>query len=165
MEAPHTVFLPLHVLQSRLGLAGRCNALLVGEVHTPLAEALRANLQLADWGLLLQGPRERVETLFRRLDANQDDKLQPREWRDRLAASDVEAIHSGRNPVLTRAEVGNFYYKERNYLSLESTQLLLEPFISDAALAAANDAHFARLPPSFTSPTPSRPTVRRSPIR
>src|SRR6185437_5786510 len=50
MDAPRTVFLPLHLLQDRLGLAGRCNALLAGEVRSPLAEALRSNLQLADWG-------------------------------------------------------------------------------------------------------------------
>ena len=146
MDAPRTVFLPLHLLQERLGLAGRCNALLAGEVRSPLAEAVRANLQLADWGLTLQGPQERVETLFQRLDTNHDDKLQPREWRDRLAASVVESIHSGRNVVLNRDEVEGFYRRSRNYLSLESTQLLLDPFISAAALDTAKDMRLRAAP-------------------
>jgi ABC-type antimicrobial peptide transport system permease subunit len=147
LEPPRTVFIPLALLQKRLGMTGRCNALLAGGVRSPLKEALRGRLQLADWGLVLRTPQERVETLFRRLDTNLDGKLQPREWRDRLAASVVQSIHAGDNPSLTRAEVEDFYRKHRNYLSLESTQLLLEPFVSDAALEAARDV------PLRTAPT------------
>jgi ABC-type antimicrobial peptide transport system permease subunit len=146
LEAPRTVFVPLAALQERLGLAGRCNAILAGGVHSPLAEPLRSHLQLADWGLVLQTPEERVENLFQRLDKNQDGKLQPREWRDRMATSVVQAIHPGRNPTLTREEVDNFFRKNRNYLSLESRQLLLESFLGDAALTAAKDAHLRAAP-------------------
>ncbi|HEY7428190.1 MAG TPA: FtsX-like permease family protein [Gemmataceae bacterium] len=91
MEAPRTVFLPLSLLQERLGLAGRCNALLAGDVNSPLAEPLRANLQLADWGLVLKTQR-------------------------------------------------------RGYLSLESRQLLLEPFVADAAVEAAKVTHLRTAP-------------------
>src|SRR5579883_176475 len=146
LEAPRTVFVPLAALQERLGLAGRCNAILAGGVHSPLAEPLRSHLRLADWGLVLQTPDERVENLFQRLDKNQDGKLQPRECRDRMAASDVQVIHPGRNPMLTREEVDNFYRKKRHYLSLESKQLLLEPFLAGAALAAAKDAGLRAAP-------------------
>jgi putative ABC transport system permease protein len=146
LEAPRTVLIPLSALQQRLGLAGRCNALLASGVHSPLAEPLRSHLRLADWGLILQGPEQRVEYLFQRLDKNQDGKLQPREWRERLAVSVVEAIHPGRNPTLMREEVDNFYHKNRYYLSLESKQLLLEPFLADAAVEAAKESHLRTAP-------------------
>ena len=146
LESPRTVFVPLGALQERLGLAGRCNALLAGGVHSPLEKPLRSHLQLADWGLVLQGPDARVENLFQRLDKNQDGKLQPREWRDRLAASVVASIHPGRNPTLTREEVDNFYRQNRHYLSLESKQLLLEPFLADAALQTAKESGLRTAP-------------------
>ncbi len=146
LEAPRTVFVPLEALQQRLGLPKRCNAILAGEVRSPLAEPLRSHLQLADWGLTLQGPQERVESLFQRLDKNRDGQLKPREWSDGLAASLVAAIHPGRNPTLTREEVDNFYRLNRNYLSLESTQLLLEPYLAEAALEAAKEAHLQAAP-------------------
>lgn len=146
LEAPRTVFVPLTALQERLGLAGRCNALLAGGVHSSLDQPLRSHLQLVDWGLVLRGPDERVESLFARLDNNKDGKLQPREWRDRLAASVVEAIHTGRNPTLAREEVDKFYRKNRPYLSLESQQLLLEPFLADAAQEAAKESRLRAAP-------------------
>ncbi|HTU23238.1 MAG TPA: FtsX-like permease family protein, partial [Gemmataceae bacterium] len=146
LELPRTVFVPLGALQERLGLDGRCNALLAGGVHSSLVEPLRSHLQLADWGLVLQGPNERVENLFQRLDKNQDGKLQSREWRDRMATSVVQTIHPGRNPTLTREEVDNFYRKNRSYLSLESKQMLLEPFLADAALEAAKESHLRAAP-------------------
>jgi ABC-type antimicrobial peptide transport system permease subunit len=146
LEAPLTVFVPLGALQERLGLAGRCNALLARGVHSSLDQPLRSHLQLADWGLVLQGPDERVENLFQRLDKNQDGKLQPREWRDRLASSVVVAIRPGRNPTLTREEVDNFYRQDRSYLSLESKQLLLEPLLADAALEAAKESGLRTAP-------------------
>jgi putative ABC transport system permease protein len=146
LETPRTVFVPLGALQERLGLAGRCNAILAGGVHSPLDKPLRSHMQLADWGLVLRGPEERIESLFEQLDKNKDDKLQPREWRDRLAASVVQAIHPGRNPTLTRKEVENFYRKNRNYLSLESQQLLIEPLLADAALEAAKESRLRTAP-------------------
>jgi putative ABC transport system permease protein len=146
LEAPRTVFVTLGALQERLGLEERCNALLAGGVHAPLDQPLRTHLQLADWGLVLQRPDERVENLFQRLDKNRDGKLQPREWRERLAISVVEAIHPGRNPTLTREEVDIFYRKNRHYLSLESKQLLLELFLADAALEAAKESRLRMAP-------------------
>lgn len=148
LEAPRTVFVPLAALQERLGLLGRCNALLAGGVRSPLTEPLRSHLQLADWGLVLRGPHERVENLFGQLDKNKDGKLQPREWRESLAVSVVEAIHPGRNPTLMRNEVENFYRKNSPYLTLESRQLLLEPFVADAALEAAKES-FLRAAPTL----------------
>jgi ABC-type antimicrobial peptide transport system permease subunit len=146
LEAPRTIFVPLGALQERLGLTGRCNALLASGIRSSLTEPLHANLELADWGLVLHTPDERVKNLFQRLDKNKDGKLQPREWRERMASAVVEAIHPGSNPILTREEVDNFYRKNRPYLSLESKQLLLEPFIVDAALIAAKHADLRAAP-------------------
>lgn len=146
LEAPRTVFVPLDALQRRLGLAGRCNAILAGGVHSTLDKPLRSHLQLADWGLVLQGPDERTERLFRQVDKNQDGQLQPHEWRERLAASVVQAIDPGRNPTLSRKEVENFYRTHHPYLSLESSRLLLEPFLAEAALEAAKESGLRAAP-------------------
>jgi putative ABC transport system permease protein len=146
LEAPRTAFVPLSQLQEKLGLGKRCNALLAGGPHPGLSAQLRSHLRLADWGLVLQTPQGRADTLFRKLDRNHDDILQPREWRDRLAVALVQAIHPGDSPALTRAEVETFYRRHRNYLSLESTQLLLEPFLAEAALAAAKRAQLRDAP-------------------
>ena len=91
LEAPHTVFVSLSLIQDKLGLKKRCNALLVGDVHSLLAEPLRSALQLADWGLVLTNRRG-------------------------------------------------------SYLSLESTQLLLEPFVADAARNAAKETNLRAAP-------------------
>jgi len=146
LEAPRTVFIPLGLLQRRIGSTFFCNAILAGGVHSTLAEPLRSHLKLIEWGLILQEPDRRVETLFVLYDKNRDGKLEPREWRECLPVSVAQAIHSGRNPILTREEVDNFYRKNRHYLSLESAGMLLQPFLVDAALEAAKECNLRASP-------------------
>jgi putative ABC transport system permease protein len=143
---PLVVYVPLPSLQDRLGLAGRCNALLAGKVRGDLNEGLRTRLQLDDWGLVLRGPDDRVEALFRNLDRNKDGQLQPSEWRNRLAESVVHAIDPSPNPTLSRAAVAAYYRQHRNYLSLESRNLLIEPFIAEKVHAAAEAAGLRSAP-------------------
>jgi putative ABC transport system permease protein len=135
LEEPRTAFVPLGALQKQLDLEGRCNAILVGGVHSPLDGPLRSHLLLEDWGLVLLGPQERVEHLVKQ-----------RQWRDKLAGAIVKTIHPGGKSRLTRTEMEDFYQKHRYYLSLESKQLLLEPFIAEAALEAAKASHLRAAP-------------------
>jgi ABC-type antimicrobial peptide transport system permease subunit len=152
LEAPRAAFVALPLLQDRLGQPGRCNALLVGGGKPELAERLHAALRLEDWGLVLQGPDKRLDELFRKLDRKPwDDKLEPREWRGRLPealvrAIDPKATDLTSGPTLTREQVETFYRTHRNYLSLESPQLLLERPVGDAALAAAREAGLRAAP-------------------
>jgi ABC-type antimicrobial peptide transport system permease subunit len=91
LDEPRTVFVPLGLLQNKLGLQKRCNAILAGQTGPDLAASLRAHLQLADWGLALKN-------------------------------------------------------RQRGYLSLESSQLLLEPLVADAALEAARSTNLRTAP-------------------
>ncbi len=150
LEAPRVAFVPLSMLQSHLGLRGRVNALLVGKPGKDLPDSLRQRLTLADWGLTLTGPRERVAELFAKLDKDKDGTLTSREWRDRFPAEVARQINpeGGRFPALTRDAVEKFYDRERNYLSLESRNLILETAIGEAARKAADTASL-RAAPTF----------------
>jgi ABC-type lipoprotein release transport system permease subunit len=137
IRAARNVFVPLRALQRQLGLRGRVNALLAAGATPQLPQRLRARLDLDDWGLVLRGPADRVNDLFRKLDVNHDGALEPREWRDRLAESLVRAIDPGAGPTLTEAAVRNFYERRRAYLTLESPNLLIDPYLAGRALEAA----------------------------
>jgi ABC-type lipoprotein release transport system permease subunit len=145
IEAPRTVFVPIEQLQERLGLEDRCNALLAAGDGPNLPAALRLRLDLEDWGLVLRSPEERVAELFRKLDRNRDYILQPREWRGKLAEAIVHAIDP-KGEALSSAAVQQFYRKERNYLSLESRQLLIPPDIARKVAAAAEKTNLRSAP-------------------
>jgi ABC-type antimicrobial peptide transport system permease subunit len=138
-EPPRNAFVPLHYLQSRLDQKGRVNALLVGGAIRDLQPDLARHLTLDDWNLVLREPAGRVRELFTKLDRNGDGELEPREWRDQLAAALVRAADRNGNEKLSRAELDAFYREHRGYLSLESRQMLLEPAVEKAALAAAGE--------------------------
>jgi putative ABC transport system permease protein len=150
---PLVVYIHLRSLQNRLGLVGRCNALLAERPDGDLNEELRARLRLEDWGLVLRAPGDvlrapddRVEALFRNLDRNKDGQLQPSEWRNRLAETVVHAIDPSPNPTLSRAAVAEYYRHHRYYLSLESRNLLIEPFIAEKVRGAAEAARLRSAP-------------------
>jgi ABC-type lipoprotein release transport system permease subunit len=132
---PLVAYVPLRSLQEKLGLVGRCNTLLAAHSSQSLNDALRARLQLDDWGLVLQGPDERGEALF-----GKGHRLPPSKWRNRLAESVVRAIDPSPNPTLSRAAVEEYYRRHRNYLSLESRNLLIEATVADKVPAAAEAA-------------------------
>jgi ABC-type lipoprotein release transport system permease subunit len=146
VEAPRTAFIPLEALQGKLGIGQRCNALLAAGATSSLGERLRERLDLEDWGLVLRSPQERVAALFQKLDRNHDGLLQPREWRNQLAEALVHAIDPAPAATLSRAKVDEFYRKNRNYLSLESRNLLLDPAVEEAAMQAAAAAGLRSAP-------------------
>jgi ABC-type antimicrobial peptide transport system permease subunit len=146
MTAPRNALVPLHTLQSRLGIAGRMNAILVGQAPESLAPSLAQHLTLDDWGLVLHTPEGRASDLFAKLDRNKDGKLQRNEWRGRVAESFAAAADQDHDGVLTRAEVDDYYRRRHPYLNLESRQMLLEPAVGDADEKAAQDAGLRAAP-------------------
>jgi ABC-type lipoprotein release transport system permease subunit len=131
---PRNAFVPLRLLQDKLGQTGRINAILVagGEPST-------LHLTLEDWGLVLHSPESRTDSLFSKLDRNHDGQLAPNEWRGRIAETFAQAVRNPQN-IIERSRVREFYRSQHNYLSLESKQMLLEPAIAEAAVAPAKEA-------------------------
>jgi ABC-type lipoprotein release transport system permease subunit len=161
LATPRNVFVPLGLLQGRLGQAGRANGLLAAEKEQPprgwrerldewwsntgleepsLQQRLRRWLTLDDWGLVLYDPESRARNLFEKLDRNRDGRLTPNEWQRHVAETVAHAADANGDGVLERAEVLNFYMNQRRYLSLESRQMLLEPALVEAARLAARDS-------------------------
>jgi ABC-type antimicrobial peptide transport system permease subunit len=143
---PRNAFVPLRLLQTKLQQKGRINALLVGGGSKALQESLQAHLTLDDWGLILHTPESRTQALFDKLDRNRNGKLERREWQRQVAATFAQAVDRNHDGVLDRDEVRAFYREHHNYLSLESRQMLLEPAVEQAALAAAKEARLRTAP-------------------
>ena len=142
LDAPRTAFVPLALLQAELKLDGRINAILAGGAKPSLAADLHDKLDLDDWGLTLLTPSDRVRELFDKFDRDHDDVLEFREWDGLLAASVVDAIKPTKKNAPTRAEVEAFYRRERDYVTLQSRQLFIEPVAVDAAGKAATDKDY-----------------------
>jgi ABC-type lipoprotein release transport system permease subunit len=143
---PRNAFVPLRLLQKTLRQEGKVNAILAHGSTSELQQSLRQHLTLDDWGLVLHSPQNRVQSLFERLDRSHDGNLTPNEWRRRVAESFVRAADANHDGILKRKEVLDFYVRNRNYLSLESRQLLLEPAVADAAEAVAKDMGLTAAP-------------------
>jgi ABC-type antimicrobial peptide transport system permease subunit len=143
----HDAFVPLRLIQAKLRQNGYVNALLArGAAGTDVQSELHKLLTLNDWGLKLHTPRTKAESLFAKLDRDHDGSLRPGEYRRRLAESFVHAVDISHDGTLTKPEVLNYFQKRRLYASLESRQMLLEPFIAEAALAAAKQAGLLTAP-------------------
>jgi putative ABC transport system permease protein len=57
-EPPLVVYVPLPILQDRLGQSGKCNAIFASDSETPsLQVALHKQLTLADWGIIVRTER------------------------------------------------------------------------------------------------------------
>ena len=137
--SPRNAFVPLRLLQEKLKQQGRANALLVAGATADLAQNLRTHLTLEDWGLVLFDPVLRTNLLFEKLDRNHDGKLTLQEYRRRVAEAVAKEADRNHDGVLERSEVLAYYQKQHPYLSLESRQMLLEPFVAKAAGAAAEE--------------------------
>jgi ABC-type antimicrobial peptide transport system permease subunit len=164
-SAPRNVFVPLALLQAKLDqeakrdkldlhMEDRVNALLARGQTEELQTGLHKRLKLDDWGLILRDPESRTRDLFIRLASKlasenpvplltrlasnpQAEKLVFRQYQRRVPSAFAKAVDRDHDRVLTWDEVLSFYQTQRSYLSLESRQLLLENFISEAALATA----------------------------
>src|SRR5262245_2313276 len=144
-EAPRNAFVPLSMLQARLDLKGRVNALLIGGPRGEVQRDFREHLDLDDWGLVLRDPASRARDLMRKLD--------PRSRGGPLAIARVrgrlpEELTVAPTPDarLTEDRLIAFYRKQHGYVSLESRQMLLDDFIANAALDAAQEERIAAVP-------------------
>jgi ABC-type antimicrobial peptide transport system permease subunit len=141
-------FVPIRLLQERLRQPARINTILAGGAADDLDGALRGELTLDDWGLIWTSPSSRAQTVFARLDRNNDGKLTQAERRGRMAEAVVNTADRDHDGILTLPELENHYKSQHGYFSLESRQLLLEPAVVDAALATAGELHW-RLAPTL----------------
>ncbi|HEV3079679.1 MAG TPA: FtsX-like permease family protein, partial [Gemmataceae bacterium] len=143
---PRNAFVPLLTLQKRLHQDKHVNALLAGRESASLQQKLQEHMALDDWGLKLQSPETRTQELFDKLDRNHDGKLERSEWRRRIAETLAEAADKNHDGTLERDEILSYYREHHPSVSLESRQMLLEPVVADAALAAAREAGFLSAP-------------------
>jgi ABC-type antimicrobial peptide transport system permease subunit len=144
--APRNLFVGLPALQGKLDQPGRVNALFVrGGDRPALQTALARHLRLEDWGLTVRDPETRTRDLFDRLARKRQRSLTRSNWGDFLAVKVAEAMDADHEGTLTREEVAA-YYRSRGDFTLESRQLLLEPYAAEAALAAAKEANLTAAP-------------------
>lgn len=134
-----SVVLALADLQKLLGLEGKINGLLEmegrpGELATVLGG------RLSDFGLALRTPESRTDSLLALLDRDKDARLEPREYRRRLAEVVIRSADTNNDRTLTRDELLG-YFRRRGTVDLEALGLLLpEPALVAAAAAAKANA-------------------------
>jgi putative ABC transport system permease protein len=136
---PHNVFVSLEWLQEAIGQVGRANALLFqGGQKKALERALEATLTLEDWGLFLRTPTTRLNTLFARLDQDGDGELKISEYDGYIGRQIARQLAPKGSRIITY-ESAKQWFAQRDYLALESRQLLLEPAVVQAAQALAQE--------------------------
>lgn len=136
---PHNVFISLAWVQEAIGQPGRANALLFqGGSKKALERALEATLTLDDWGLFLRTPTTRLNTLFARLDEDEDGELKISEYDGYIGREIAKQLAPKGSRIITY-ESAKQWFDQRDYLSLESRQLLLESAVVQTALALAEE--------------------------
>jgi len=128
-EPVRNAFVPIQLLQSRLDLAGRANALLVAQAKPTMQSELHAKLTLDDWGLRYRSPKDRAEA-FLRFVGVRDEKKKPN-WGEYLPDELAKQAIANRN-TLTADMVVKYYESHRDYSMLESRRMLLEPNVVSA---------------------------------
>jgi putative ABC transport system permease protein len=141
-EPVRNAFVPIRLLQKKLDLAGRVNALFVAQGKPTLQAGLQKQLTLDDWGLRFRSPQDRAEALFRLLAGNSSEpELKINRWRGRLPeklAEEVqEEIKARKVEGLTKNHLIDYYEKSRAYYVLESRRMLLEPYVVRAVESLA----------------------------
>ncbi len=122
-------FVPIRLLQKSLGLTDQANVVLVaGASDSGLAQDLRKHLTLEDWGLRYRSPRDRALAFLRFLGVREveDAKLKEFKWRGHVPDELARATEKNAG-VLTTQMVVDYYENARDYWSLESRRMLLDP--------------------------------------
>jgi ABC-type lipoprotein release transport system permease subunit len=162
LDAPRNAFVPLAALQELLDQREQANVLLVGGPRSELPAAFRSRIDLEDWGLRLTTPHDRARELIERYDANGDGRLSPSEWYKGLVQGhplaqfattyawgmldpDRKAARLPRSE-LDAGHIESFFRTRYPYFSLESRQLIIEPLVADAAIAAALESEMRAAP-------------------
>ncbi|MFO0938750.1 MAG: ABC transporter permease [Gemmataceae bacterium] len=105
---PLVVYLPLELLQQRIGQAGKCNALLSRDASTDeLNRVFAANLTLADWGLSLR--TERTQPAPKKVKERELPYVSIESDRLVIDAANVNAVMDACNKLGLRAEKTTSY--------------------------------------------------------
>ncbi|HWY88189.1 MAG TPA: ABC transporter permease, partial [Gemmataceae bacterium] len=133
-EPVRNAFVPLRLLQQKLDIGGRANALLVGPAQVDPQARLSRLLTLDDWNLKLRTPEDRARAFIKILDPRDLDKgkLKKIRWNGRVP--DAIAAQADTQGLLSADQVIAYYQKHRAYLSLDSSQMYLDPVAAKAAL-------------------------------
>ncbi len=150
---PFNLFVPIGTAQKKLKLVGKANMLLVGKPRGDLGKILSERLTLEDWNLRLTTPEQRVRSYVEFLGKSPNDKREGDVWLAladfaRSIGLDKEAdVPAAKRKLLEMFQkdkadaagpIAGFYRKARPYVTLESTQMFLEPAAEHAAREAAS---------------------------
>lgn len=126
-EAVANAFVPIRLLQDRLDLAGKANVILAAG-NGELQKEVQKHLTLEDWGLRYRTPRDRAEAFVRFLGAREAKgaKLKEFKWRGHVPDALAKAAEKN-GGVLTTEHVIAFYEEHRDYSTLESKRMFVEP--------------------------------------
>jgi putative ABC transport system permease protein len=127
-EPVRNAFVPIRMLQARLELEGRGNALFAAQAKPSLQADLHAKLTLDDWGLRYRSPSDRAASFMRFLGAR-DGKV--KRWQ-RMVPDALAKQAAANRGVLTSEMVAKYYEAHRDYWMLESRRMLLEPSVVNA---------------------------------
>jgi len=130
MDAPATIFVPLKQMQEKLGMTAKINAILTSK--SGLQNKFRSLLTLADYELTFKGPEERVLDLFSKLDRDKNQVLEKREYQGKMPAKLIPLLQSQSGDIGLDS-VQKFFRANRNYYSIESSQMLLSPNLAQKA--------------------------------
>ncbi|NDH05543.1 FtsX-like permease family protein [bacterium] len=131
MGVPSTIFVPLKTLQDKLGIPSKINSILTEK--TGLQSKFQSLLTLADYDLVFKGPEDRISDLFGKLDRDKNKILEKREYQGKIPLKLIPLLQSP-SGIIDMNSVKNFFHSNRNYYSLESSQMLVSPELSKKAV-------------------------------
>ncbi len=130
MDAPATIFVPLKLVQEKLGVTSKINSILTSKLG--LQDKFRSLLTLSDYELTFKGPEDRALDLFAKFDRDKNQVLEKREYQGKMPAKLIPLLQSQAG-VIDIESVQKFFRANRNYYSLESSQMLVSPNLAQKA--------------------------------
>ncbi len=130
MDAPATVFVPLQLVQEKLGVTSKINSILTSK--SGLQDKFRSLLTLSDYELTFKGPEDRALDLFAKFDRDKNQVLEKREYQGKMPVKLIPLLQS-QSGAIDIESVQKFFRANRNYYSLESSQMLVSPNLAQKA--------------------------------
>ena len=130
MDAPATIFVPLQLMQEKLGVPSKINSILTSK--SGLQDKFRSLLTLSDYELTFKGPEDRALDLFATFDRDKNQVLEKREYQGKIPAKLIPLLQSQAGAIDIDS-VQKFFRANRNYYSLESSQMLVSPNLAQKA--------------------------------
>jgi ABC-type antimicrobial peptide transport system permease subunit len=130
MDVPATIFVPLKLVQEKLGITSKINSILTSK--SGMQDKFRSLLTFSDYELTFKGPEERVLDLFAKFDRDKNQVLEKREYQGKMPAKLIPLLQSQAGTIDIES-VQKFFRANRNYYSLESSQMLVSPNLAQKA--------------------------------